>query len=185
MFRSYKTHGLVLKRSNFGESDKLLTVFTHNLGKIFLIAKGIRKIHSRKASHLELFNIVTIYAAIGKKFDYITEAETYRSFKKLKKNLTRIIFAYQVLEIINLLCPEKEQHPQVYRLGVNAMEKLDASNEEPELILESFSSAILQNLGYLPREQNLNGLEIKNFLRETVEKNLKSEELLTHLSGKV
>lgn len=185
MFRSYKTNGLVLKRSNFGESDKLLTVFTHNFGKIFLIAKGIRKIHSRKASHLELFNIVTIYAAIGKKFDYITEAETYRSFKKLKKNLTRIIFAYQLLEIINLLCPEKEQHSEIYNLMIDAMNKLDGSDEEPGLILESFSSAILQNLGFLPREKKLKGYELKNFLRETVEKNLKSEELLTHLSGKV
>lgn len=185
MFRSYKTYGLVLKRSNFGESDKLLTVFTHNLGKISLIAKGIRKIHSRKASHLELFNIVTIYAAIGKKYDYITEAETFRSFKKLKKNLTRIIFAYQVLEIVNLLCPEKEQHPEAYRLVVNVMEKLDVSDEEPGLILESFTAAILQNLGFLPKETNLSATEIKNFLRETVERNLKSEELLTHLSGKV
>lgn len=185
MFRSYKTHGFVLKRSNFGESDKILTVFTYNQGKISLVAKGIRKIHSRKAPHLELFNIVTIYAAIGKKYDYITEAQSHRSYRKLKKNLTRIIFAYQVLEIVNLLCPEKEQHQEVYRLLVNVMEKLDVSDEDPELILENFTVCILQNLGYLSTEKTLSSIQIKNFLRDTVERSLKSEELLTHLSGKV
>ncbi|PIZ97846.1 MAG: DNA repair protein RecO, partial [Candidatus Levybacteria bacterium CG_4_10_14_0_2_um_filter_35_8] len=57
---SYKTEGIVIKRRNLGEADKILTIFTKRYGKIQVKAPGIRKINSRRSPHVELLN----YSAI-------------------------------------------------------------------------------------------------------------------------
>ena len=53
--RLYRTDGIVMRRRNQGEADRVLTLCTP-LGKIEVIAKGARKLRSRKAGHVELFS---------------------------------------------------------------------------------------------------------------------------------
>ena len=52
--RIYRTEGIVIRRRNQGEADRILTLCTP-LGKLDVIAKGARKLRSRKAGHIELF----------------------------------------------------------------------------------------------------------------------------------
>ena len=57
---SVTVEGLILKRANFGEADRMLTILTKNLGKISVVARGVRKITSRRAGNVELLNLVKI-----------------------------------------------------------------------------------------------------------------------------
>ena len=104
MTRSYKTEVIVLKRINFGEADRLVTVFSKSHGKQRLVAKGIRKITSRKKGHLELFTQVQLQVAKGKNLDLITEAATVNSFPKLRHNLNRVRIAYLLAELVDQFC---------------------------------------------------------------------------------
>ncbi|MCB0115895.1 MAG: recombination protein O N-terminal domain-containing protein, partial [Caldilineaceae bacterium] len=61
--RVNRMQGVVLRRRDQGEADRVLTVFTPDQGKRDLIAKGIRKTTSRKAGHLELFTHVSMLVA--------------------------------------------------------------------------------------------------------------------------
>ena len=61
--RLYRTDAIILRRSDFGEADRLLTVFTPERGKLRLLAKGVRKTTSRKAGHVELFMLTDILVA--------------------------------------------------------------------------------------------------------------------------
>jgi hypothetical protein len=54
-FRSFRVDAVVLRHSNYGEADRLLTVYTREQGKMRILAKGARKIASRKAGHIEPF----------------------------------------------------------------------------------------------------------------------------------
>jgi DNA repair protein RecO (recombination protein O) len=56
--RQQKFLGLVIKRANFSEADKLVTLFTREVGKATFVAKGVRRVKSRRSAHLELFNLV-------------------------------------------------------------------------------------------------------------------------------
>jgi len=47
--RSIRAEGVILRHSDFGEADRLLTIFTRKVGKVRTIAKGVRKARSRKA----------------------------------------------------------------------------------------------------------------------------------------
>ena len=81
--RVYQTEAIVLRRSDFGEADRLLTVFTPERGKIKLIAKGARKPTSRKSGHVELFSYGRYLVAVGRDLDIITQAETIDPFMPL------------------------------------------------------------------------------------------------------
>ena len=53
--RLYRLQGIILRRRDLGEADRLLTVFTRDRGKLNLLAKGVRRAASRKAGHIEPF----------------------------------------------------------------------------------------------------------------------------------
>ena len=74
--RSYRTQAIVLGHIEYGEADRILKLFTFEQGKITAIAKGVRKIRSRKAGHLEPFTRVNLFLAKGRNMDIITQAET-------------------------------------------------------------------------------------------------------------
>ena len=78
--RSYSTQAIILKRFNYGEADRILTLFTDKHGKITVIAKGVRKPQSRKRGHVELFNHIKAYIVNGKSLGILTEAETIHNF---------------------------------------------------------------------------------------------------------
>ena len=72
--RVFRTEAIVLRRTDFGEADRLLTVFTPERGKLRLIAKGARKPTSRKSGHVELFSYGHFLVAVGRDLDLVTQA---------------------------------------------------------------------------------------------------------------
>ncbi|MCL5020033.1 MAG: DNA repair protein RecO [Patescibacteria group bacterium] len=92
--RSFKAEGIIIKRKNFGEADRIITVLTRNQGKIQIKAAGVRKIQSRRSPHVELLNhsILFIYKGRGN-LPVLTEAQTVNSFQDIKNDLTKTGFA--------------------------------------------------------------------------------------------
>ena len=66
--RSFKAEGIVIKRSNYSEADRIVTIFTKKNGKIKVKANGVRKIASRRSPHIELFNYCVFGLYQGKKY---------------------------------------------------------------------------------------------------------------------
>ncbi|MBI4630353.1 MAG: DNA repair protein RecO [Chloroflexi bacterium] len=87
--RTFRTEAIVLRRKDFGEADRILTLFTPELGKIRAVAKGIRKPASRKAGHLELYTRSRLLVAKGRDMDIVTQAETVESYRPLREDLLR------------------------------------------------------------------------------------------------
>ncbi len=87
---SLKVEAVVLRHSDYGEADRLLTLFTREQGKLRAIAKGVRKMQSRKAGHLEPFAQVTLMLAQGHDLWIVTQAEAIESLQPLREDLTRL-----------------------------------------------------------------------------------------------
>lgn len=185
MEKAFKTRGIILKRINLGEADKLVTFFTPFHGKIVARAHGIRKLKSRKAPHLEILNDVTLFITIGK-MNHITEAETNESFSLLRTNLTRVAYAYKIVELVDKVVVEGEMHRNIFDLLHIALRKLNENTVENfEEVVEEFTLRFLWELGYLPREDVLSGTRLSRFLETVMERSLKSDNLLTRLSNTV
>jgi len=158
-FHSYKTLGIVIKRVNFGEADKILTLLTPTFGKLRCIAPGVRRLHSRKAPSLELFSLSRLFLVKGKNLDIVTEAELIASFRNLRKSLERIKLAYQFCELVNLMTAEGQEQKEIFALLSKALTWLNDTPKLNQEGLRRFQLRLLQDLGFgLPPKQDLANL---------------------------
>jgi DNA repair protein RecO (recombination protein O) len=160
--RTYQTEAVVLRRRNWGEADRILTLFTPQRGKIRVRAVGVRKPASRKAGHLELFHRANVFLARGRDFDIVTQAETVESFARLRDDLVRSAAASYVVELLDRLSPEEEENPAAYVLIVRTLEALGGEGEPP-LVLRCYDLKLLDTMGYRPELSacTVGGEEIK------------------------
>ncbi len=114
--RTYRTDAIVLRRADFGEADRLLTVFTPHRGKLKLIAKGARKPTSRKSGHVELFSLGQFFVAVGRELDIVTQAETTESFLPLREDLLRTTYAYYLAELADAFTAERDENRPLFEL---------------------------------------------------------------------
>lgn len=146
--RVYRTEALVLRRQDFGEADRLLTVYTPGHGRLRIIAKGVRRPRSRKAGHLELFNRVDLVLARGRDLDVITQAEATETYPGVRTDLIRLGYAAYVVELLDCFAVQEENRP-LYRLLREALERLGEAGE-PSIVARYFEMRLLDAVGYRP-----------------------------------
>lgn len=147
--RLYRTEAVILRRSDFGEADRLLTIITPRYGKRRVLAKGARKTSSRKSGHVELFNRVDVQLATGRNLDIVTDAQIVESYKQLHEELPRLSYAYYVAELVDKLTVDDEENRPVYDLLVGTLAALDTS-PALDLVARYFELHLLNLLGYRP-----------------------------------
>lgn len=144
---SIKTEGIILKRRNFGEADRILTIFSPNMGKISVMAKGVRRITSRRGGNVELLNRASTFLHKGKSFWILTEAVTIDPYTKIKADLTLSTYAFHILELIDKLTAQDQENYIVYNHLLNVLEKL--SNNPRQIFIRAFEVKILSSLGFI------------------------------------
>ncbi len=85
--RTYQTEAIVIRKIKLGEADRILTLYTPQLGKIRAVAKGVRRPRSKLAGHLELLTHSLVSLARGRNLDTIIGSQTINSFLLLKSDL--------------------------------------------------------------------------------------------------
>lgn len=148
---TYQTEAMILRRSNFGEADRLVTVFSDRYGKIRAVAKGIRRPAAKMAGSLELFSKTHLRLAQGKNLDIIVESNPSQLWPGIRDNLDRIHLASYLCELIDKTTQESESHPSIYRLLVESLEFIDrADYVSNQLIADYFRLRLMRELGYEP-----------------------------------
>lgn len=148
--RVNRMQAVVLRRRDYNDADRILTVFTPNLGKLDLIAKGIRKTSSRKAGHLELFTHVSILVAQARTWDIITEAVAVESFRHLRGDLGSISRASYVAELIDVFGEASDDSQHLWDLLLLALRELDEGDVDPDLLVRWFEIHLLSLAGFQP-----------------------------------
>jgi len=175
--KTYKTEGIVLKRVNFGEADRIITFFTKHFGKTVCLAKGIRRTTSRKRGDLEIFNRVTFFAARGRGMDIVTETELICSYSSWRRDLKKIAAAYQICEMVDKLTAEGHEQEDVYGLLTASLLKLDLLEKSVlASFVSDFSLSLLMLLGFWPKEKPVpRDFDTNGFIEELIERELKSK----------
>ncbi len=156
------TEGIVLSHKNFGEADRLLTIYTKDFGKINCIAKGVKRPKSRKSGHVEIASWCKIFTARGKSLDILTEVELKKSFGHEDFSTTKANKIYHILELVDCLTPHNQKNTQVFDLLLSFLKKID-SGENFNLISSAFKLKLLAALGFFSAD-NLKYSSAKNLL---------------------
>jgi DNA repair protein RecO (recombination protein O) len=180
----YTVEGVVLKRRTVGEADRIITIFTKQYGKMRVLAKGIRRITSRRAGHVELFNHVVLTLHRSKTLDIVTEAQSMRHGTN-SLNPLHVAYSYCICELIDQLLPDQQEHQDVFFLLSDAMEKLHAAvdHEVCQSIMSEFTHELLWCLGFLPHARQLAPDTIQSYVESITERRLKTWPLLTAFRG--
>lgn len=120
-----KTRGVVLRTHNVGEADRILEIYTDELGKVRAIARGVRKIQSRLAGHLEPFTYVDLMLARGRgDLPTITGAKALEHYQGLRDDLKRVAVASYLAELVSRLTPDGQasrRYPLLLREAYKAL----------------------------------------------------------------
>ena len=149
----YKSEAIVIKRIDLGEADKILTIFTPHFGKLRVVAKGVRKVTSRLAGHVELFTRNQMLLAKARNLDIITQSETIDGYRPLHEDLTSIAYASYASELLDALMPDELESYPVYKLLADTL-SLISEEEHRDRTLRWFELQFLGYLGYAPELQH-------------------------------
>ena len=146
------TCGLVLKISEHGESDKLVTVYSNDLGRVTGIAKGAKRSKQRFVNKLEEFSHLQIFyrpprGLMGLLF--ISEAELLCSHLSIRKDYRRYVAAMYISELILRFTRDNDPDPRLYALLKWAFASLEM-DEAPQKIATLFHLQLLTAAGYRP-----------------------------------
>lgn len=165
---------LVVKRSNVGETDRVVTLLTQDEGKIIVIAKGVRKMSSSKRAALEPGNLVKTLLIKTKSWPLLTQATVIEDTAPIRSNLVQIRQLTQLLEIVDKLFVEEEIEPAVFDLVLKIRAKIIAGNK---INLKKDLATLVEWLGF----QNLsetNHESLLDYIAEITGQKMRSFEFL-------
>ena len=110
-----RTKAIVLRRTKYGETDRILNLLTPE-GNYAVLAKGVRKEKSRLAGGIEMFCLseVTLHEGRGK-LATLTSAKMLKFYKNLLTDLDRLEFASNILKDVNKLS-DQVSSPELFEL---------------------------------------------------------------------
>lgn len=147
--RSSSTEAIVLKRTNVGESDRIVTVLTPDQGKVACVAKGVRKLTSSQRAYLEPGNLVSIFLLETSSLPILTQTKLKNDFSAAKKDLQRLKQLTQILEIVDKLFPEGVEEVELFHSITTILEQLSQPKVRFLQIQEELSDMMVQ-MGYQP-----------------------------------
>lgn len=149
--RTFRTMALILKRSNHGEADRRLTLFTPQYGKIEAVAKGARKPASRKTGHVELFTRSDLLIARGRAADIITQADVEATYLQLRDDLTLSAYASYAAELLDrfTLRDDDIAASELFDLLDETFERL-CTDTDPLRALRYYELHLLDAVGFRP-----------------------------------
>jgi DNA repair protein RecO (recombination protein O) len=146
-----KTPAIVLSTRNLGETDKLVTFFTQRSGKVTGTAKGARRIKSRFGGSLEPFTYcqIILFQKTPDALYRIQQVDIVQSFRELRENLERILWASRITALTSAMVPEAEANPTLFNVLLETLISLQGS--DGEFATRLFEIRLLRYAGYQPR----------------------------------
>jgi DNA repair protein RecO (recombination protein O) len=149
--RTFRTAALVLKRRNFGESDRLLTLLTPQHGKFDALAKGARKPISKKTGHVELFTRADVLIAKGRSMDLLTQAEMTQPYLPIREDLIRGAYANYAAELLDRFTYDSDDTNTrvLFELLDITFARL-CDDADPRRVIRFYELRLLDEVGFRP-----------------------------------
>jgi DNA repair protein RecO (recombination protein O) len=147
-----KTAAVVIGSFPLGESDRLVTFYSRDFGKIRGVAKSARRMRSRFGSALELCTLGELVFFDGGRSELVRvdHFDITRPFDRVREDLERLAQAAWMVECVARLTAERDRHVALFGLLVRGLRALD-SPRRPERAAMAFGVRCVEALGHRPR----------------------------------
>lgn len=141
-----RTEGIILKEADLNEVDRLLTIYTKELGKINVSAKGVKKIESKLRYSIEPISYVRLILVEGKNFLILKDAVLKDQFLKVKKDLEKIKIIKEMIDFIDEAIIGEEKDKEIWKLILLTFKDKILTKKS----LSDFKKKLIKLLGYDP-----------------------------------
>lgn len=172
-----KTDVIVLKSIKYGDTSKIVTLYSKDLGKVKAIIKGARNYKSGMSGIFQTLNFLSVilYLKESREIQNLSKAEFIYSFKNISEDFEKLQTALKVIEIINKSLPDMDPNPELFKIATLFFTGINKPDSDNELLLLNFQIEFLKISGMYPDLKN----DQKNFetLKNNTEFNLNDEDL--------
>ncbi|SMO50179.1 DNA repair protein RecO [Melghirimyces algeriensis] len=144
-----KWEGVVLRTRDYGESNKVVTLFTREEGKLTAVARGAKKTKSRLGSVTQPFVSAHFLCFSGTGMATISQADILESHYPLRTDLILTSYASYFTEFLDKLTDERERAPMLYDLLLSTFQML-VNRVDPDILARIFELHVLETAGYRP-----------------------------------
>jgi len=162
--KNFTTKSIILGNKDLGENGKSIYLYSEDLGKIRVIAKGSKKINSKFTGHLETLNTCITELYFGPKNIILREIKTIKNNKFLRNNYSKLETALKLAEITNKLIYENQIIKGLFPLLEETLFHLKNTNKE-HLTYIAYTIKFLEKTGQLPNFKDLEGKLEKKYLK--------------------
>lgn len=141
-----KTEGIVIRTLNYGETNKIITIFTRNQGKIGLMARGAKKTKSKLASASQLFFYGHFLYQRGKGLGTLHQGEAIDSFRTMKSDIIRMAYAAYFVEFTDKITDDHIAYPLLYDTLLQSLKWIN-EDVQPEVLALIFNVKMLPLAG--------------------------------------
>ena len=169
--KTIKTTGIVITENSLGDSDKILTILTPNLGKISCVAKGAKRPKSMLMAGSQIFCFGEYVLRKSNDIYTMQSCDPIEIFYNIRVDLEKLNYAAAIIKIISDVTTENQNNYHILKLFLNTLYIISESDKNLDFIISIFKMRLLKILGYAPNvnecvscgeKENLTAFSIKD-----------------------
>jgi len=141
---TYKTIGINLGSHHLGDYDKILNIFSRELGKIRVVAKSARKLKNKFTGHLEIFGYYKYFISRGRNLDILKQLKVQKTFKHIRSDFDRIETGLYLSWAIDKVTMIGHPNPALFDLLLSCLQALNNKEKQPIKIKTFFKKELLR-----------------------------------------
>ena len=144
-----KCEGIVIRSTDYGETNKIITLYTREFGKVGVMARGAKKPNSRFSAVTQLFHFGHYLSLSGRGLGQLQQGETLESFRSIREDIFLTAYASYIAELLDKGTEERKPHEALFNLFYKSLHYLD-EEYVPEIIVNIFETKMLSVFGFAP-----------------------------------
>ena len=146
----FKVNGLVIRESDHGENDKLLTILTEKHGKLYVIGKGVKSVRSRHLASCQLFSYASFNFRKKGNMYYITDSDLIEDYYDIRDDILKLSLAAYICDIVCEVSREEVDESDILRLTLNTLFAIAKNIRPLEIIRAAFELRTAVECGFMP-----------------------------------
>ncbi|WP_062198682.1 DNA repair protein RecO [Massilibacterium senegalense] len=144
-----KAEGIIIRTNDYGESHRIVTLYTRENGKVAVMARGARKPKSRLASGTQLFTYGYFLFTKSKGMKSLQQADAIDHFTSVMTDLTKTAYSAYIVELVDKLVDDETPNPYLFELLYQTLHYMDEGKDE-EILTQLFEVKMLMVSGIRP-----------------------------------
>ncbi|MFP7477818.1 DNA repair protein RecO [Terribacillus saccharophilus] len=141
--------GIILRTQDYGETHKIITIFTEDRGKIAVMARGAKKPKSRMAAIAQPFIFGSFLVQLGTGMGAMQQGEPLQSFRAIREDIVKTAYASYIAEMTDKLTDNNKPDPDLFRQLLQVMEWIN-DGKDADVLRIIYELKMFRRGGFAP-----------------------------------